>query len=77
MFSTGVMAVVSVVDSFEVDSFAVVVSVDAVWTSVVFVFALVTGLDSCVVVALPCEAPQPTSSEGPRTDPRSAASTEG
>lgn len=78
MFSTGVTALVSVVDSFdEVDSFVVVVSLDAVSTSVVFVFAFVTGLDSCVVVAVPCEAPHPTRSDVPRTDPRRAASTDG
>ena len=81
MFSTGVTALVSVdslkvVDSFDVDSLVVVVSVEAVSFAFVFVLALVTGVDSCVV-APPCEAPQPTSSDVPRTDPRRAASTEG
>ena len=57
MFSTGVTALVSVdslevVDSFDVDSLVVVVSVDAVSIAFVFVLALVTGVDSCVV-ALP------------------------
>ena len=79
MFSTGVTTVDSVVDSFDEVSFvdAFVVSVDAVSTSFVFALVCVTRADSCVVVALLCEAPQPTRSEVPRTEPRSAASTEG